>query len=280
MAQLVIHTVTMAPDPRPQQNDTHHAWNDRHIWRVHAEQFVKPTYMNDYQDMGGLLYKWFCKTCKYRFERRGKNTLIQIDQTNGDSELDVSGTMDIRLYLQRRKKFKRKPLWCLGSHGAWQSNREIWFSESKLWDKATIESFWDNELANDGKDKNDYRYLAIGNKAERFAFAAPTKDFDDSVITSYEENIEKAFGDCTTEEKAAYINALDFGASQPENEDVITTKYRKREVPIDSLGLKVSIDDLIDPTKTVDSLSVLQDEDDIDLSKVTVLKDKKTLGVI
>lgn len=275
MAQLVIQTVTGAIDPAPQEGDTHHAWNDRHIWRTHAQHIVKPTNMNNFQDLGGLLYKWFCKTCRYRFERRGRNTVICIDMQNADAEIDVSATMHIKLYLDRRKAKKRKPLWCLKSNGIFQSKREIWFSPATSFDKATIESFWDVELANDGKDKNDYKYLDIGSASNTYAFAVPTTDFADADREPYEEQNQKPYSDCTADEKQAFIDSQGFGAVTPPDITPVTLQHRIREIPLDTLSLtKVSVDDLKDMNKGVDVMTILNEEDDIDLSKVTLLKDK------
>jgi len=266
MAQYILRSTTKAPDPRPQKADIMHAWTDRHILMKHAERLVvNPAILSKYQDLDGLLYKWFMKTCRYRNERLGKTTAMCFDMVdNKQFEIGLDSGIDVNLYIARRKASKKKPLWCKKLNGSFQSNREIWFSESKLFTKDNVHGYWDDTMANDGKDKADYKYLKLNPGDCRSNFAYPVVDFDDTDAGTHEQSVSKVYKDFTAKEKANYISKLEFEQEEPGAEEDVHMKFRKHQVPLDALDYTaVPIDDILNDKKVVDVDKILKEENDI-----------------
>lgn len=103
------------------------AFSDRHIACVHAERICHPKRAqrspNGMLVSGSLAWHFQRRTREFRFERLSKTEMVRINQATGERERFGPESIDLRLYLKRRRENKHHQLFTDGQTVVWFGGR-------------------------------------------------------------------------------------------------------------------------------------------------------------
>jgi len=236
---IYIHKGASLPDPYFQDGDIIHAFNDRRILQCHADHICWPR-VNGLK-VGGflknqpLLEKFLAHIYEFKFMRtgmvHGKGIALRDIPLMGlskDDEIDISKTTDVKLYVFRRLRAGKKPLF--GTPG-----REVWYGGHHDLSRPCMDKIWDDIENDTSKVRSNHTKWARDNTTLYNHLSVSVSDFTDEERTEYESPVY----DNTDPENPIMIkmrkNKIDW-KNHPSVSGGTIAKIRNRSIPIDFRG--------------------------------------------
>lgn len=162
------------------------AFSDHRIGCTQAEMICRPR-PSDRNASGLLLLSslsslWMRSVMQYRFERISPTQIRQIDQHTDTATIFGRESIDVRLFVRRRKRTQKHMLF--GEDGA-----EVWFGGRMNLSRPTINRVWQGiELRTQHRKTSDrFRFWPMGRMDIRSHLAVRVDDLTDKEVEDFTE---------------------------------------------------------------------------------------------